>query len=53
MLCVLYVLSRWWPGQVVPMDDVPDNIMKKQPGGGMFVVRYIHNAPYTTCIGHQ
>lgn len=25
------------------MDDVPDNIAKKKPGEGMFVVRYIYN----------
>ena len=38
-------LCRWWPGLVVPMDDVPDNIVRKRPGEGMFVVRYAHNAP--------
>lgn len=31
---------RWWPGQVIPMTDVPENIRKKKPGEGMFVVRY-------------
>ena len=42
-LCVcVCVCCRWWPGQVVPMSDIPDNIKKKQPGEGMFVVRYIH-----------
>lgn len=24
------------------MDEVPDNIRKKRPGEGMFVVRYMH-----------
>ena len=29
---------------MIEMDDVPDNIMKKQPGEGMFVVRYVYVA---------
>ena len=38
-MCLTNV-CRWWPGQVVPMTDIPDNIKKKQPGEGMFVIRY-------------
>ena len=45
-------LCRWWPGQVVPMTDIPENIKKKQPGEGMFVVRYVytHMYAYAKCI---
>ena len=31
---------RWWPCEVILPNSVPDNIVSKKPGDGMFVVRF-------------
>jgi hypothetical protein len=31
---------RWWPCEVILPNSIPDNIVSKKPGDGMFVVRF-------------
>ena len=31
---------RWWPCEVILPNSIPDNIVAKKPGDGMFVVRF-------------
>ena len=32
--------QRWWPCEVIHPSSIPDNILSKKPGKGMFVVRF-------------
>ena len=32
--------QRWWPCEVIHPSSIPDNILSKKPGEGMFVVRF-------------
>ena len=56
---MLVFFIRWWPGEVVQPNEVPDNLSLKKPGPCMFVVKFYgtHNycwtyhgrvLPYTT-----
>eukprot|EP00731_Ephydatia_muelleri_P021369 Em0013g1096a len=37
---------RWWPGEVVQPDEVPDNLSLKKPGPCMFVVKFYGTHDY-------
>ena len=45
-MLIFYIFCRWWPGEVVPLDAVPDNLFLKKPGPCMFVVKFYGTHDY-------
>lgn len=40
------LLCRWWPGEVVFPNSIPDNLIPRNPGQNMFVVRFCGSHDY-------